>query len=154
MMKKRMMVILLISMALILLACSDITTRQTKDEEEHMIEVNTAGKVVEYTNIKPEDAKKRLESTKGTILLDVRTPEEYAEEHIPGSILIPLDELSEKAAGMMTDKDAEIIIYCRSGNRSVTAANALIEMGYTHVYNLGGIKDWPYEKESGAPKNE
>ncbi len=102
-----------------------------------------------YSNIKPEEAKKRLESEKGIILLDVRTQEEYDEKHIPNSILIPVDVIENEAPLKLTDRDADIFIYCRSGRRSITASLALLKMGYTRVYNLGGIIDWPYETESG-----
>lgn len=101
------------------------------------------------TKISPEDAKKRLGNGKGSILLDVRTNEEYLERHIPGSTLIPLDVLSKEASKKLPDKNAQIIVYCRSGNRSATAVKALQEMGYTNLYDLGGITTWPYETVSG-----
>lgn len=100
-----------------------------------------------YINITPEDAKKRLDSEKGIVLLDVRTKEEYDTGHIKGSILIPVDVLEQEAAKKLVDKEAHIFIYCRSGNRSVTAANILIKQGYKNVYNLGGINDWPFDVE-------
>lgn len=99
--------------------------------------------------IQPEEAKKRLESEEGIILLDVRTPEEYADKHIPDSILIPVDEITDKAPEQIPDKDTVLFVYCRSGNRSTTASRTLIDLGYTNVFNLGGIIDWPYETESG-----
>lgn len=109
----------------------------------------TASEVSNYSNIKPAEAKKRLESEKGIILLDVRTQEEYAEKHIPNSMLIPVDVIEEEAPAKLTDKNAVIFVYCRSGRRSAAASEALVKMGYTGVYNLGGIIDWPYETESG-----
>lgn len=83
------------------------------------------------------------------ILLDVRTLPEYQEIRIPNALLIPLDSLRASAGEELTDKDAKIIIYCRSGNRSKQAADILIEMGYTDIYDMGGIIDWPYETEVG-----
>ncbi len=83
------------------------------------------------------------------ILLDVRTLQEYQEIRIPDALLIPLDTLREVVGDKLADKDAKIIIYCRSGNRSKQAADILIEMGYTKIYDMGGIIDWPYETESG-----
>lgn len=102
-----------------------------------------------YEDISPAEVKKRLGTEKGTILLDVRTSEEYAEKHIPGSILIPVDVLENEAEGKLKDKNATIFVYCRSGRRSVTASEILVKLGYKKVYNLGGIIDWPYETESG-----
>ena len=104
---------------------------------------------VQPSEISPEEAKKRLDSDEDIILLDVRTQEEYEEKHIPGSILIPVDELEKRAETELPDKNKDIFVYCRSGNRSTTASNILSELGYKKVYNLGGIIDWPYEVESG-----
>lgn len=104
---------------------------------------------VRPVSISPEEAQKRLETEKDIILLDVRTQEEYEEKHIPGSMLIPVDELEKRAVEELKEKDKTIFVYCRSGNRSTTASNILAELGYTKVYNLGGIIDWPYEVESG-----
>ena len=114
-------------------------------------EVPTSQKI-QYQNISPADAKKRLESEKNIVLLDVRTVEEHTEKHIPGSMLIPVDVIEKEAESKLKDKSAPIFVYCRSGRRSVTASESLIKLGYTNVYNLGGINDWPYETEAGAPK--
>ena len=95
-------------------------------------------------NISQETAKEIMD-TKECIILDVRTPEEFAEGHIPGAILIPDYEITEKASNILTDKDALILVYCRSGRRSKNAANQLVDMGYTNIKEFGGIIDWPYE---------
>lgn len=98
-----------------------------------------------FSSITPEEAKNRLESEKGIILLDVRTKEEYDTGHIKDAILIPVDTIEGEAEKILKDKDAVIFVYCRSGNRSKTAANILANLGYKNVFDLGGIKDWPYE---------
>ena len=98
-------------------------------------------------NITAEEAKKLMDSESGYVILDVRTEQEYAESHIPGSILIPDYEISEKAESVLTDKDQLILVYCRSGRRSKNAAAQLEEMGYTRIREFGGILDWPYETE-------
>lgn len=103
----------------------------------------------EYRIIRPAEAKKRLEAEPGIILLDVRTPEEYLEQRIPGSILIPVEQLEQAVQDKIPAKNATIFVYCRSGRRSKIAANTLIGVGYTDVYDLGGIIDWPYAKETG-----
>ena len=105
--------------------------------------------IVQPESISPEEAYKRLESEEDIILLDVRSQGEYEEQHIPGSILIPVNELEKRAEAELTDKDADIIVYCASGKRSTSAANILAGLGYSKVYNMGGIMDWPYEVESG-----
>lgn len=98
-----------------------------------------------YSKITPEGAMERLSNENDIVILDVRTKEEYDTGHIKNSILIPVDVLEEEAIESLKDKDATIFIYCRSGNRSKTAANILINLGYQNVYDLGGINDWPYE---------
>jgi rhodanese-related sulfurtransferase len=103
----------------------------------------------QYKNISPQDAKRQLDSRDEIILLDVRTLEEYFESHIPNSKLIPVDMIEDEALTRLPDKHATIFVYCRSGRRSVTASVTLVKMGYTSVYNLGGIIDWPYETETG-----
>ena len=100
-----------------------------------------------YMNITAEQAKEIMDSEEGYIILDVRTQEEYDEGHIPGAILIPYDEILEKAESVLTDKDQLILVYCRSGRRSKIAAEALAELGYTNIKEFGGIIDWPYETE-------
>lgn len=78
-------------------------------------------------------------------ILDVRTPEEYAERHIPNARLLTLDTIDEAAAtAAAPDKQAPVLVYCRSGVRSAEAAQKLAALGYTQVYDFGGIVDWPY----------
>lgn len=103
----------------------------------------------QYQTISPAEARKRLDNEKGIVLLDVRTPEEYREGHVPGSILLPVDELEAKIAGIIPDKQTTVFVYCRSGRRSAIAANTMIKLGYSSVYDLGGIVDWPYQTEKG-----
>ena len=100
-----------------------------------------------YMNITAQQAKEMMDSLEGYIILDTRTQEEYDEGHIPGAILIPHDEILGKAESVLTDKDQLILAYCRSGRRSKLAAADLQKLGYTNIYEFGGIIDWPYETE-------
>ena len=77
-------------------------------------------------------------NTEGAVLLDVRTPQEYREGHIPGSINIPLQQL-DKAINAYENKDVPLFVYCHSGTRSRQATAMLQHMGYTNVQNIGGI---------------
>jgi rhodanese-related sulfurtransferase len=86
-----------------------------------------------------------MTKNKSYILLDVRTEEEFKERHIKGAVLIPDFQIKQRAETELTDKNALILIYCRSGRRSANSARRLIEMGYTNVYDFGGIIDWPYD---------
>ena len=97
-----------------------------------------------YEQITPAEAKALMDSEEGYIILDVRTPEEFADGHIEGAILIPDYEIGEKAESILTDKDQLILVYCRSGRRSKNAANELATLGYTNIKELGGINDWKY----------
>ena len=100
-----------------------------------------------YVNITAQEAKELMDSREGYIILDTRTREEYEESRIPGAILIPHDEILEKAEDVLADKDQLILVYCRSGRRSKLAAEDLVELGYTNIKEFGGIIDWPYEVE-------
>ena len=97
-----------------------------------------------YEQITPAEAKALMDSGEGYVILDVRTPEEFAAGHIAGSILIPDYEIREKAEEILTDKDQLILVYCRSGRRSKNAANELAALGYTNIKEFGGINDWKY----------
>ncbi len=100
--------------------------------------------------LSPEEAKNLLEKEgENIVLLDVRTPPEHYQQRIPGSELIPMDDLRFKFGEL--PKDKKYIVYCRSGERSAFATYFLRHMGF-EAYNLtGGIISWPYEKEVGAP---
>ena len=112
------------------------------------VSTEEAAPKAEYRKIDAADAKEMMESNPDAIILDVRTQQEFDEKHIDGAVLIPDTELKDRAAAELPDKEAVILIYCRSGNRSRSAANALLEMGYSNVYDFGGINDWPYETVS------
>lgn len=147
----RMGIMLFISTILIT-ACK--TTQTDADEPQKATVQNPKNKEdtdiqTQYHKISAEEAKKRMDSDSKVILLDVRTQEEYDDKHIKGAILIPNEEIHTDAdiAERLPDKDAEILVYCRSGSRSQQAAKKLIQAGYTNVYDFGGIIDWTYETE-------
>ena len=98
----------------------------------------------EYHRITAQEAKARMDSGDELIILDVRTPEEYAEGHIAGAVLLPVDTINEDVTELLSDKHAEILVYCRSGNRSQMASKLLVELGYTKVYDFGGLRSWTY----------
>ena len=100
-----------------------------------------------YMNINAEKAKEMMDGLEKFVLLDARSEEEFSEGHIPGAIVIPHDEISERAENEIPEKDVPVFVYCRSGRRSKIAAEALVSLGYSEVYEFGGIIDWPYEIE-------
>ena len=101
-----------------------------------------------YQQITQEEAKEMMD-TQEVIILDVREQDEYDSGHIPGAVLLPVGTIDETtAAEVIPEKDSTVLVYCRSGNRSKTASSALADLGYTNIYEFGGINTWPYETES------
>lgn len=100
-----------------------------------------------YRQISQEEAKEMMD-TQDVLILDVREQDEYDSGHIPGAVLLPVGTITEEsAAEVIPEKDTTVLVYCRSGNRSKTAAQALAELGYTDICEFGGISTWPYEVE-------
>lgn len=101
-----------------------------------------------YQQISQEEAKEMMD-TQDVIILDVREQDEYDSDHIPGAVLLPVGTIDEEtAAEVIPEKDSTVLVYCRSGNRSKTASSTLAELGYSNIYEFGGINTWPYETES------
>ncbi len=114
-----------------------------------MLLTGCGGTAVEnaYQQITQEEAKAMMD-TQEVIILDVREQDEFDAGHIPGAVLLPVGSISdETAAAVIPELDSVVLVYCRSGNRSKTASSALAELGYTNVYEFGGINTWPYEVE-------
>lgn len=86
-----------------------------------------------------------MEKDDGHVIVDVRRQNEYDAGHIPGAILIPNESIRDTQPEALPDQNQIILIYCRSGNRSKQAAQKLSDMGYTNVYEFGGIIDWTGE---------
>ena len=95
--------------------------------------------------ITAQEAKARMEKNPQAIVLDVRTEAEYKGGHIKGAVLLPLDRLEAEALAVLPNKEAEILIYCRSGRRSADAGEILGALGYKNIADFGGILLWPYE---------
>ncbi len=85
---------------------------------------------------------KALMETDGAFFVDVRTPQEFSQGHIPGALSLPLDTLPSRAEKKLPNKDAYIIVYCLSGMRSRSAAKMLSIMGYQNVRNFGAMHRW------------
>lgn len=90
--------------------------------------------------ITPAEYQARFGAHADHILIDVRTPEEFASGHIPGAVNISFDELAQRLNEIPQDKP--VVLYCGSGNRSNQAAQILERAGYTQIYDLGGIITW------------
>ena len=128
-MMKRVLVFGLI-LSLLLCGCSN-----------EVVEQNT------YEQITQEVAKEMID-TQDVVILDVREQYEYDELHILDAVLLPLGNITEEsAADVIPTKDSVVLVYCRSGNRSKQASDKLVALGYTQVFEFGGINTWQYEVE-------
>ncbi len=103
------------------------------------------GMVNSYTQIDQETAKRMMERDDGHVILDVRRQDEYDAGHIPGAVLLPNEDIGTERPAQLPDLNQIILIYCRSGNRSKQAAQKLFDMGYTRIYEFGGINTWTGE---------
>ena len=106
-----------------------------------------------YTRISQEEAKKMMERDDGHVIVDVRQ-DEFDAGHIPGAICIPNEEIGSEQPEELPDLNQVILVYCRSGNRSKQAAQKLFVIGYTNIYEFGGIIDWTGEIVTDADSDE
>ena len=103
---------------------------------------------VSYQQITAEEAKSMMDEQPDAVILDVREQDEYDAGHIPGAVLLSVGTIDEEtAASAIPENDTVVLVYCRSGNRSKTASQSLVDLGYTQIYEFGGIQDWPYDLE-------
>ena len=102
-----------------------------------------------YRQISMDEAVTMMAEESGYIILDVRTPEEFAEKHIPNAINVPNETIGTDEISQLPDKNQLIMVYCRSGRRSKEAAEKLVKLGYTNIVEFGGIIDWKGETVSG-----
>jgi molybdopterin/thiamine biosynthesis adenylyltransferase/rhodanese-related sulfurtransferase len=97
----------------------------------------------EIDEISTVEAHERLESSDGSLFVDVREPDEWDEGHIPGAIYTGRGRLEQRIEGLVPDKSRALLVYCSAGSRSAFASKALEELGYLNVVNLaGGFSDW------------
>ncbi|MCI8504622.1 MAG: rhodanese-like domain-containing protein [Lachnospiraceae bacterium] len=101
-----------------------------------------------YRQITMDEAVVMMEEESDYIILDVRTPDEYREKHIPGAVNIPNENIGTEEIPELPDKEQLILVYCRSGNRSKQASEKLAALKYTNIVEFGGINDWKRETVS------
>jgi rhodanese-related sulfurtransferase len=99
-----------------------------------------------FDSITPQAAYEKLQEEESPLLIDVRTPQEYNEGHIEGSLLIPLDTLEANLPKLANSKDRPLIVYCRSGARSAIASRLLADQGFKPLNVSGGINEWSAAK--------
>ena len=97
------------------------------------------------SQLSQDQAYQQLKNNASITLVDVRTEEEYTEDgHIQGSVNVPLHTLPVQATQVLPNKDAQIFVICYSGARASDAVNYLKRLGYTNVFNIGGVATWRY----------
>ena len=102
-----------------------------------------------YTQISQDEAMKMMKEQSDYLIVDVRRPDEFAEGHIAGAVNVPNETIEDEAPDALPDKEQTLLVYCRSGNRSKEASQKLADMGYTNVYEFGGINTWKGEIVTG-----
>jgi len=96
----------------------------------------------------PQDKAKEMMDSGNVVILDVREQSEYDSGHIKDAVLLPVGTINtDTAASVINSKDSVVLVYCRSGNRSKKASAALAKLGYTNIYEFGGITSWKYGVE-------
>ncbi len=138
---KKLMAVLAVITALSLAGCGN-----SKDQ---VMDGDGMFNIQQYKQITQEEAKRMMEQEDGHVIVDVRRQEEYAEGHIPGAILIPNESIEVDPPEEIPDLNQIILVYCRTGRRSKEASQKLADMGYSNVYEFGGIVDWTGDIEKG-----
>ena len=115
-------------------------SEKVSDVSGEVQEENEDNIVAEIKPISPEEVYEIIKNDEDYLIVDVRTKEEYNSGHLEGALLLPVQELEERLGELPMDKP--IIVYCRSGNRSRTAAEILVNNGFKQIYDMGGISDW------------
>ncbi len=127
----KILIIAIVAAILCLTGCSAANNNQTYDTMEGT-----------YMQISQEKAMEMMKLDDGHVIVDVRRQDEYDMGHIKGAILIPNETIGTTQPEELPDLDQIILVYCRSGNRSKDASQKLADMGYTNIYEFGGINTW------------
>ena len=105
-------------------------------------EIDTSSTEQAYRQITMDEAVSIMEKESGYVILDVRRVDEFSEGHIPNAINVANEDIGASDIPELPNKEQLILVYCRSGRRSKEAAEKLARLGYTAVYEFGGIIDW------------
>ena len=109
------------------------------------VSISVSESVLSYHQISQEEAKRMMQTETDYCIVDVRRQDEFDAGHIPGAILIPNESITDTPPEELPDLSQTLLIYCRSGNRSKQASEKLAAMGYTNIYEFGGINTWDGE---------
>ena len=142
-MKKNIIIAIVIIAVLICIGCFIYKSSKTnKTTTSNNSTTTSAAKTNEIRHVSMDDIVKIMNENKDYVIVDVRTPDEYKEGHIPNAINIPNETINETVYNKLKDKNQLILIYCRSGSRSRQAAYKMQKLGYTNLVDFGGIINW------------
>lgn len=142
-MKKNIIIAIVIIAVLICIGCFIYKSSKTnKTTTSNNSTTTTAAKINEIRHVSMDEIVKIMDENKDYVIVDVRTPDEYKEGHIPNAINIPNETINETVYNKLKDKNQLILIYCRSGSRSRQAAYKMQKLGYTNLVDFGGIINW------------
>ncbi len=144
---KKYFITTIVAVMLVLAGCScskgaDNTANTSSSTNVNEENKNMMANNKTYKQISQEEAKEMMKKDDGHIIVDVRRQDEYDNGHIVGAILIPNESIGTSQPEQLKDLNQIILVYCRTGNRSKQAAQKLADMGYTKVYEFGGINTW------------
>lgn len=144
---KKYFITVIVAVMLVLAGCScskeaDNTANTSSSTNVNEENKNMTANNKTYKQISQEEAKEMMKKDDGHIIVDVRRQDEYDNGHIAGAILIPNESIGTSQPEQLKDLNQIILVYCRTGNRSKQAAQKLVDMGYTNVYEFGGINTW------------
>lgn len=132
-------------LSFILLAVSPFCLFASGNKESMQMDNEKTSELKMNGKVTPDETLELLNKESEIYLIDVRTKAEYDTGYIKGALNIPLDVIEAEVQAKYSDKDTPLILYCRSGNRSNQALKKLEALGYTRIYDAGGIINWPYE---------
>ena len=130
-MRKFLAMVLLLTTAAALIGCGENSVEDRKEQAK-------------YRRITPDEAQvlMKQEQEQDYLILDVRSPEEYAQGHIPHAINIPIERIGDVPPKELPDRNQTIFVYCSKGVRSMNVSNRLAHMGYKDIVEMGGLQDW------------
>lgn len=133
-MRKILAGLLLVAVAFSIVGCAGEGMEEQKEQAK-------------YRRITTDEAQVLMQQEQDYLVLDVRSPEEFAAGHIPHAINIPMEAFGDEPPRQLSDRNQTIFIYCVKGIRSMNVANRLAHMGYKNIIEIGGIQDWHGEIE-------
>lgn len=133
-MRKILAGLLLVAVAFSIVGCAGEGMEEQKEQAK-------------YRRITTDEAQVLMQQEQDYLVLDVRSPEEFAAGHIPHAINIPMEAFDDEPPRQLSDRNQTIFIYCVKGIRSMNVANRLAHMGYKNIIEIGGIQDWHGEIE-------